>query len=231
MDVEIWSDIACPWCYVGKRRFEAALAGFEHRDDVNVRWRSFELDPTAPASREHTGAEHLAEKYGMSVEEAGARQQSLREMAAGDGIDMRFDLTRGGNTFDGHRLLHLAAEHGLQTEMKERLMRAHHTEGELVSDRETLVRLAAEVGVPAAEAREMLSSDRFAAEVAGPAAEAREMLSSDRFAAEVRDDEETAAASGIHSVPTFVVDRRLAVAGARPPEVLLELLRRGVPVS
>jgi predicted DsbA family dithiol-disulfide isomerase len=211
MDVEIWSDIACPWCYVGKRRFEAALAGFEHRDDVTVRWRSFELDPAAPAARERSGAEHLAEKYGMDVEEARARQRALREMAARDGIDMRFDLTRGGNTFDGHRLLWLAAEHGVQTEMKERLMRAHHTEGELVSDHETLVRLAAEVGVPAAEAREMLASDRFAAEV--------------------RDDEETAAAIGIHAVPTFVVDRRLAVAGAQPPEVLLELLRRGVPVS
>jgi predicted DsbA family dithiol-disulfide isomerase len=211
MDVEIWSDIACPWCYVGKRRFESALAGFEHRDDVNLRWRSFELDPAAPAARERSGAEHLAEKYGISVEEARARQQSLREMAAADGIDMRSDLTRGGNTFDGHRLLHLAAEHGLQTEMKERLMRAHHTEGELVSDHETLVHLADEVGVPAAEVRELLAGDRFAAEV--------------------RDDEELAAAIGIQAVPTFVVDRRIAVAGAQPPEVLLELLRRGVPVS
>jgi len=211
MVVEIWSDIACPWCYVGKRRFEAALAGFEQRDDVTVRWRSFELDPAAPAARERSGAEHLAEKYGMSVEEARARQQGLREMAADDRIDMRFDLTRGANTFDGHRLLWLAAEHGLQTAMKERLMRAHHTEGELVSDRETLARLAAEVGVPAAETRDMLAGDRFAAEV--------------------RDDEATAAAIGIHAVPTFVVDRRLAVAGAQPPEVLLELLRRGVPVS
>ena len=211
MDVEIWSDIACPWCYVGKRRFEAALAGFEHRDDVNVRWRSFELDPAAPAARERSGAEHLAEKYGMSVEEARARQQGLREMAAGDGIDMRFDLTRGGNTFDGHRLLQLAVGHGLQGAMKERLMRAHHTEGELVSDHETLVRLADEVGVPAAEVRELLAGDRFAAEV--------------------RDDEELAAAIGIQAVPTFVVDRRIAVAGAQPPEVLLELLRRGVPVS
>src|SRR3954470_5316063 len=99
MDVEIWSDIACPWCYVGKRRFEAALAGFEHRDDVNLRWRSFELDPAAPAARDPSGAEPLAEKYGMSVEEPRPRQQSLREMPAGDGIDMRPDLTRGGNTF------------------------------------------------------------------------------------------------------------------------------------
>jgi predicted DsbA family dithiol-disulfide isomerase len=207
MDVEIWSDIACPWCYVGKRRFEAALAEFE--GDVNLRWRSFELDPGAPAEREGSGAEHLAEKYGMSVEEAQARQQQMRDMAAGDGLDMRQDLNRGGNTFDGHRLLQLAAEHGLQDEMKERLMRAYHTEGELISDHATLVRLADEVGVPGAQ----------------------EMLASDRFAAEVRDDERTAHEIGISAVPTFVIDRRLGVAGAQPPEVLLEFLRRGAPVS
>jgi predicted DsbA family dithiol-disulfide isomerase len=122
---------------------------------------------------------------------------------------MRQDLSRGGNTFDGHRVLQLAAEHGLQSEVKERLMRAYHTEGELISDRATLARLADEVGVPGAA----------------------EMLASDRFAAEVRDDEETAHAIGIHAVPTFVVDRRIAVAGAQPPQVLLELLRRGAPVS
>jgi predicted DsbA family dithiol-disulfide isomerase len=209
MDVEIWSDIACPWCYVGKRRFEAALAEYEHRDDVRVRWRSFELDPTAPAARERTGAEHLAEKYGMSVEQARERQQQLRDMAAADGLDMRFDLTRGANTFDGHRLLQLAAEHGVQDAMKERLMRAHHTEGELVSDHATLVRLAEEVGVPGAA----------------------EMLASDRFAAEVREDEATARGFGMNAVPCFVVDRRVAVSGAQPPAVLLQLLRQGAPVS
>src|SRR4051794_9176401 len=150
MDVEIWSDIACPWCYVGKRRFEAALAGFEHRDDVSVRWRSFELDPAAPAARERSGAEPLAEKYGMSVEEARARQQSLRDMAAGDGIDMRFDLTRGGNTFDGHRLLHLAA-HDRHPAEKERRLRAPHPAGGVVADRREPVRLpAADGGPPAA---------------------------------------------------------------------------------
>ena len=209
MDVEIWSDIACPWCYVGKRRFEAALAEFEHRDDLRVRWRSFELDPTAPAARERSGAEHLAEKYGMSVEQARERQQQLRDMAAGDGLDMRFDLTRGANTFDGHRLLQLAAEHGVQDAMQERLMRAHHTEGELISDHATLVRLAEEVGVPGAT----------------------EMLASDRFAAEVRADEQTARGFGINAVPCFVVDRRVAVSGAQPPAVLLQLLREGAPVS
>ena len=134
MDIEIWSDIACPWCYVGKRRFEAALAEFEHRDDVAVTWRSFELDPTAPAQRSVDSATHLAEKYGMSRDEALARQRSLAEVAAGDGLDMRADLVRGANTFDAHRLVQLAKAHGVQDAMKERLMRAYHTEGESIGD-------------------------------------------------------------------------------------------------
>jgi predicted DsbA family dithiol-disulfide isomerase len=207
MDVEIWSDIACPWCYVGKRRFEAALAGFEHRDEVRVTWRSFELDPEAPTAREQSGAEHLAEKYGMSVEEARARQAQMAEMAAGDGLEMRSDLVRGANTFDGHRLLQLAAQHGVQTELKERLMRAYHTEGELISDHDTLVRLAAEVGLDADEVRAMLASDRFAAEV--------------------RDDERTAHALGISAVPCFVIDRRFGASGAQPPAVLTQFLQQG----
>ena len=211
MDVEIWSDIACPWCYVGKRRFEAALARFEGRDDVRVTWRSFELDPDAPVSREESAAEHLAGKYGMPVEEARARQEQLAQMAAADGLEFHFDRVRAANTFDAHRLTHLAAAHDRQDAMTERLQRAHFTEGELLSDHDTLVRLAAEVGVPEDEAREMLASDRFGAEV--------------------RADEQTAAGVGIHAVPTFVVDRRIAVAGAQQPEVLLELLRRGAPVS
>jgi predicted DsbA family dithiol-disulfide isomerase len=207
MHVEIWSDIACPWCYVGKRRFEAALAAFEHRDEVRVAWRSFELDPGAPAEREHSGAEHLAEKYGMSVEEARARQAQMAEMAAGDGLDMRADLVRGANTFDGHRLLQLAGQHGLQTEMKERVMRAYHTEGELISDHDTLVRLAVEVGLDADEVRETLASDRFAAEV--------------------REDERLAHALGISAVPCFVIDRRFGAPGAQPPAVLASFLQQG----
>jgi predicted DsbA family dithiol-disulfide isomerase len=205
--VEIWSDIACPWCYVGKRRFEAALAAFEHRDEVRVTWRSFELDPSAPAEREGDGAEHLARKYGTSREQALAMHARMTATAAEDGLDFRFDLARGGNTFDAHRLVHLAEPHGLQDAMKERLMRAYLTEGQLMSDHATLERLAVEVGLPADEVRDMLATDRFAAEV--------------------RDDERTATSLGITAVPFFVVDRRIGAAGAQPPEVLGELLRRG----
>ena len=207
MDIEIWSDIACPWCYVGKRRFEAALAAFEHRDEVAVTWRSFELDPAAPAQRTVDSATHLAQKYGMSRDEALARQRSLAEMAAGDGLDMRSDIARSGNTFDAHRLLQLAKAHGAQDAMKERLMRAYHTEGEPIGDHEALLRLALEVGLPADEVRDVLATDRYAADV--------------------REDERAAMELGINAVPFFVVDRRIGAAGAHPAEALGELLRRG----
>ena len=207
MNVEIWSDIVCPWCYVGKRRFEAALASFEHRDEVRVTWRSFELDPQAPRVRDVDAATHLASKYGMTREEALARQQSLADTAAGDGLDLRFDLARGGNSFDGHRLLHLAEAHGRQDAMKERLMRAYFTEGRAIGEPEVLAGLAGEVG---------LAED-----------EARDVLGSDRYTDAVRVDESTAMNLGITAVPFFVVDRRMGAAGAHPPEALLELLGRG----
>lgn len=207
MQVEIWSDIACPWCYVGKRRFEAALASFEHRDDVQVTWRSFELDPGAPDERGGERAEHLARKYGMSVERAREVEAQMTATAAGEGLDFHLDVARAGNTFDGHRLIHLAAERGLGDEMKERLLRAYFSEGELISDRDTLVRLASEVGLDADEAAAMLAGDQCADDVRG--------------------DEQAAAAFGISAVPTFVIDRALGVSGAHPPEALLELLRRG----
>lgn len=131
MDVEIWSDIACPWCYVGKRRLEAALEQFDHRDQVTVTWRSFELDPGAPAERgaPGSGAEHLAAKYGSSVEQAREMEQRMTETAAGDGLEFHFEKLRMGSTFDAHRVVHLAKVHGKQDELKERFMRAYLTEG------------------------------------------------------------------------------------------------------
>jgi predicted DsbA family dithiol-disulfide isomerase len=207
VDVEIWSDIACPWCYIGKRRFEAALEQFEHRDDVNVTWRSFELDPGAPPERTGDRAERLAEKYGMTVEQAREAERQLTGVAEGEGLPFRFDIARSGTTFDGHRLVHLAQTHGVQDEMKERLLRAYFTEGDLMSDHDTLVRLAGEVGLDEREVRELLAGDRYAAEV--------------------RADERTAGELGIGAVPTFVVDRKLGASGAQPPDALLDLLREG----
>jgi predicted DsbA family dithiol-disulfide isomerase len=207
MELEIWSDIACPWCYVGKRRMEAALADFEHRDEVTVTWRSFELDPGAPAEREGSHAELIARKYGRTLDEVAAMDAQLTAVAAAEGIEMRLGDIRSGNTFDGHRLIHLAAAHGRQDAMKERLMRAYFTEGALVSDHETLAALAAEVGLPADEVRELLLTERHAEDV--------------------RDDERTAQAAGIAAVPCFVIDRKYGASGAQDPAVLLDFLRHG----
>lgn len=207
MDIEIWSDIACPWCYIGKRRFETALEQFEHRDDVNVTWRSFELDPGAPHERTGDRAERLAQKYGMTVEQAREAERQLTDVATGEGLDFRFDIARSGTTFDAHRLVHLAEIHNLQDAMKERLLQAYFTEGELMSDHQTLVRIALEVGLEEQEVCELLAGERYADEV--------------------RADERTAAELGISGVPTFVVDRKLGASGAQPPEALLDLLRQG----
>ena len=133
--------------------------------------------------------------------------QRVTDAAAGEGLDFRFDIARSGLTFDGHRLIHIAADHDLQDAMKERLMRAYFSEGQLISDQDTLVRLAGEV---------RLDED-----------EVRRMLDSDRYAEEVRADEREASMLGISAVPTFVVDRQLGVSGAQPPDVMLALLDRG----
>lgn len=207
MLVEIWSDVACPWCYVGKRRFEQALAGFEHRDDVQVMWRSFELDPSAPAAVEGDRAARIAAKYGTTVEQAREMEQRMVDTAAAEGLAFRFEIARSGTTFDAHRIVHLAAEHGLGDAMKERLLRAYFTEGELMSDHETLVRLAGEVGLEEEDVRAALGGERYAAEV--------------------RDDEQTATALGITAVPTFVIDRAFGVSGAQPPAELLAFLQQG----
>jgi predicted DsbA family dithiol-disulfide isomerase len=206
MDVEIWSDVVCPWCYIGKRRFERAVASFDHPGEVTVTYRSFELDPDAPAQRTGTNAEHLARKYGMTIAQAEQANEQMTERAAADGLEFRFDVIRGGNTFDAHRLLHLAKDRGLQPEMKERLLRATFTEGLPIADKPTLVRLAAEVGLPEAQVQAVVDGDGYADAV--------------------RADELQAARYGITGVPFFVADGKYAVSGAQPPEVLLQLLRR-----
>ena len=206
MNVEIWSDVVCPWCYIGKRRFERAVASFGHPGEVTVTYRSFELDPNAPVQRAGTHDEHLASKYGMSIAQAEQANRQMTQRAAAEGLEFRFDLIRGGNTFDAHRLLHLAKDHGLQPEMKERLLRATFTEGLPIADKPTLVRLATEAGLPAAQAQAALDGDAYADAV--------------------RADEQQAARYGITGVPFFVADGKYAVSGAQPPEVLLQLLGR-----
>jgi len=208
LTVDVWSDIACPWCYVGKRRLEAALKRFAHAGSVEVTWHSFELDPAAPPSRNDgtTQAERLAKKYGMSVQQAQARIQQLTNVAKGDGLTMAFDRVQSANTFDAHRVLHMAESKGLRVQdaVKERLMRGYFTEGALVSDHAVLARLAGEAGLDGAEVADMLASDAYAADV--------------------RADEEQARTLGIHGVPFFVMGQRYALSGAQPADVVLRAL-------
>jgi predicted DsbA family dithiol-disulfide isomerase len=207
MIVEIWSDLACPWCHLGRRRFELALASFPHRDDVEVVWRAFELDPGAPSAYEGDRVERLARKYGSSREQAESVQRHIAEQGAEDGVEFRFDRVRDGNTFDAHRLTKLAAAHDLADRMNERLFRARFADGALLSDAAELERLAAEVGLPGDETADVLAGDRFAQEV--------------------RADEQLAAQLGINAVPFFLADRAIGASGAHPPQVLGRLLERG----
>jgi predicted DsbA family dithiol-disulfide isomerase len=204
MNVEIWSDIICPWCYIGKRRFEAALGQFAHRAEVEVVWRSFELDPSAPRLRELEYTEHLAKKYGMSLEQADASQQRLTDLATAEGLEYHLGATKGGNSFDAHRLLHLAATSGLQDAFKERLLRAYFAEGEAIGEPDVLARLAVEAGL-----------DRD---------EAVDLLAGDRFSEEVRADERRARLLGISGVPFFAIDERYGISGAQPSELILSAL-------
>jgi predicted DsbA family dithiol-disulfide isomerase len=203
--IDVWSDIACPWCHVGKRRLEAALERFPHRDRVEVVWRSFELDPTAPPVREAAPyAARLAGKYGVSVAEAEAMLRRMTETAALDGLDFHFEKARPGNTFDAHRLLHLAHARGLQDALKERLFRAYLGEGEAIGDHEVLTRLAVEVGLDPQEVRAALAGDAYAAEVRADEAQARRLA--------------------IRGVPFFVLAGTHAVSGAQPTESMLAAL-------
>lgn len=208
MRVDIWSDVVCPWCYIGKRRFESALAQFEHSDEVEVVWRSFELDPSAPPSPEQPGghANDLAKKFGTDVASIHAMFDRVTSIAAAEGLDYHFELSRAGNTFDAHRLLHLAKQAGVQDELKEALDDATFTKGLAVSDHSELAQIAQQVG---------LDADRV-----------QEVLSSDEFAAEVRADERQAQEYGITGVPFFVFDQRLGVSGAQETEHLLAALQQ-----
>jgi predicted DsbA family dithiol-disulfide isomerase len=208
MKVEIFSDVVCPWCAVGKRRFEAALARFEHAGDVDVVWRAFELDPHAPARRGGDDAERLAAKYGMTRAQAVAARERLTATAAAEGLDFHLDRSQPGNTFDAHRLLHHAGGvgAGLQDALAERLFASYFTEGATIGEPATLVRLATEVGLDPRECADILAGDRYADAV--------------------RADERDALELGVTGVPFFVVDGTFAIAGAQDADTILGVLRR-----
>jgi len=208
--VDVWSDIACPWCYVGKRHLEQALAQLPGAVAVEVQWRAFELDPGAPKERDRnvTYAARIAGKYGCSEAEAEGMVRRMVDVAREDGLDFHFERVRGGNMFDAHRVLHLAHDRGVQDAVKERFLLAYMTEGALMSDADTLVRLGTEAGLDAEEVRATLASDRYAREV--------------------RADEQDAKELDITGVPFFVIDGKYAISGAQPASVILKALTLAV---
>ncbi|MEY2399274.1 MAG: hypothetical protein QOJ00_2448, partial [Actinomycetota bacterium] len=162
MKVEIWSDVVCPWCFVGKRQFERALEQFEHAGELEIEWRAYELDPRAPEVREGTYTERIARKYGTDVGQARAMMSRIVSVGAEAGIEFKFDYMQPGNTFNAHRLLHLAKAHGVQDELKGRLLHATFFEGQATGTRDVLEKLAVEVGLDAEAVADLLDGDAFA---------------------------------------------------------------------
>jgi predicted DsbA family dithiol-disulfide isomerase len=204
MQVEIWSDVVCPWCYLGKRRFERALESFEHRDEVDVVYRSFELDPDTPAGVTTPTLQLLATKYRMSVQQAYDAQRQMEQRAADEGLEFHMDELHSGNTRDAHRLLQLAKDRGVQAELAERLHRAYFSEEKSIFDHESLTEIAVSAGLDRDEVSRVLAGDEY------------------RDAVET--DEAMAHALGGNAVPLFVIDRRYGISGAQSAEVIAQTL-------
>ena len=206
--VEIWSDVACPWCFIGKRRFAAALAAFPYREHVEVRWRSYQLSPEAEVGSSLTEAQVLARTKGLPLDAVGDMFAQVTQVAAGEGLAYDFDRVRPANTFDAHRLIHLARRHDDATadRMVEALMSAHFEQGLAVDDREVLVRLGADVGLDAEDVRRALAGDDGADDVLADLEEGR--------------------AVRVPGVPFFVLDRRFGVSGAQPTELFAQALQQ-----
>ncbi|SES98798.1 Predicted dithiol-disulfide isomerase, DsbA family [Oceanobacillus limi] len=206
MKIEVWSDFVCPFCYIGKRRLESALENFPNKDAVDIEYKSYELDPNADKNPGKTVHELLANKYGMTVEKAKNMNDNMKKQAAEVGLTYNFETMQHTNTFDAHRLAHYANKQGKGKEMTERLLHAYFTESKLISDLDTLVDLAGEVGL---NKEEVLS-----------------VLKTDQYRSRVREDEDTAKQIGVQGVPFFVFNEKYAVSGAQPVEVFSEVLEK-----
>jgi predicted DsbA family dithiol-disulfide isomerase len=206
MKIEIWSDVACPWCYIGKRRFETALAAFPHRDAVEVQWRSYQLDPALPAHYDGTELDYLSTRKGMAPAQVTGMFEHVAAQAKGEGLNYRFDDVVVANSFTAHRLIHLAAGHGRQDAAKERLLSDHFEHGKDIGSEDYLTSLGLDLGIDAAEVAELFSTDKYADEV--------------------RLDFEEGRALGINGVPFFVIDRKFGLSGAQPAETFTAALEQ-----
>jgi len=204
--VEIWSDVACPFCYIGKRKFEAALAKFEHKDQVEIEWKSFILDPNKVSDPYLPLYESLAKRKGISFEQA--KQMGTYATEAAKQIDLiyDFDKTIVANTFNVHRFLHYSKTKGLQNEAKEIALKAYFTEGKNVDDTTALIELGSQIGLEAAELEEVLKTDKFSSEVKQDITDAQEI--------------------GIQGVPFFVFNRKFAISGAQDSQIMLNTLEK-----
>ncbi|MGK5736762.1 DsbA family oxidoreductase [Acinetobacter junii] len=205
MRVDIWSDVVCPFCYIGKKRLEhvAEQAGIE----LDIHWHSFELDPDAPAKHEVSNTERLAQKYGRSYAEMEEMERNVAAMAATEGIDFQWQKANSGNSFNAHRIIHLAQSKGLGNEAKEAFFHAYMTEGLAIGEREVVEEIASRIGLDNAEVEYVLDSDELADFVRHDEKIAHEQLK-------------------ITGVPFFVFDQKLALSGAQPREIFLQALQQ-----
>ena len=210
MRVDIWSDVVCPFCYIGKKRLEhvAQQAGIE----LDIHWHSFELDPNAPATHPTSNTERLAKKYGRSLADMQEMERNVAALAAGEGIDFQWEKANSGNSFNAHRIIHLAQSKGLGTQAEEAFFHAYMTEGLAIGERAVVEEIASRIGLDHAEVEYVLDTDEFAEFVRHDEKIAHEQLN-------------------ITGVPFFVFDQKYALSGAQPREVFLQVLEQAAQVQ
>ncbi len=206
MKVEVWSDVMCPFCYIGKRKFEAALLQFPYKDEMEVEWKSFQLDPTIETDGSKTIHQFLAERKGFTIEKAKEMNDYVTNLAAKVGLTYNFDKAVVANSFDAHRFSHLAKKYGQQNNAEELLFKSYFTDGKNTADKDTLIQLGEQLGINGEEVKEMLESNKYANEV--------------------HSDIEDANNIGVSGVPFFVVNRKYAISGAQEPDTFLQLLNK-----
>lgn len=206
MNLEIWSDVMCPFCYIGKRKFEKALEQFPHKNDINIIWKSFQLDPTTVTDPSLNTIENLAEKKGWSKEQANETIAHVTNIAKQVGLNFHFEKAVVANSFDAHRLSHLAKKYGKQNELEEKLFAAYFTEGKNTADYHTLLQIGTEVGLDVKEIEDVLKSDTYANEVQLDIKQAQQI--------------------GVSGVPFFVLDNKYAISGAQEPDTFLQALKK-----
>ena len=204
MNVQIWSDVRCPFCYIGKKKFERALEKFPHKDNISVTWKSFQLDPSLKTAPDVSAKEHFAKQKGISIQEVEGMYQHVLNAAKDVDLDFNLEKSVVANSLNAHRLIQLAKTKGLGNEIEEELFKAHFVEGENIDNIESLTRNGINIGLDEKEVKEVLTSDAFTKEVQKDEAEARSI--------------------GVSGVPFFVLNNKYAVSGAQSPETFLQAL-------